>query len=233
MALVGSCTRESHNEKYFKLKENHFQKILSTEKKLYCAIFSNKVFSEACMFRRIQALLKLTSISIYRNCGICRHFVFIYTAIAQLQYKNILQFSYTANVYRDEFVTEKISTWIGEIELLSEIAKTAPQEAFTCFTAGYKHKLNFTMRTIPNIQQHLQKLDEIITTKFIPAITSKQRRARAVYPPSTASMVWEFRSSVIWPNLNSAAQNCSPSSSVKTSLNKKTKTTLTKTKSRD
>ena len=27
------------------------------------------------------------------------------------------------------------------------------------------------MRTIPNIQHHLQKLDEIVTTKFIPAIT--------------------------------------------------------------
>ena len=64
-----------------------------------------------------------------------------------------------------------IDDWIRELTLLSEIALFAPQEAYTCFTAGYKHKLNFCMRTIPNIRENLKRLDEIITSKFIPAVT--------------------------------------------------------------
>ena len=63
--------------------------------------------------------------------------------------------------------------------------------------------------------------------------STQTTKSASCLPSLQASVVWEFRSSVIWPNLNSATQNCSPSSSVKTSLNKKTKATLTKTKSRD
>ena len=56
-----------------------------------------------------------------------------------------------SEIYREEYINEKIDTWIREIKLLSEIAAFAPQEAYTCFTSGYKHKLNFCMRTIPSI----------------------------------------------------------------------------------
>ena len=73
--------------------------------------------------------------------------------------------------YREEFVNEKITTWIDELTILSQIALIAPQEAYTCFTAGYKHKFNFCMRTIPGISQEFKKIDELIMTRLIPAIT--------------------------------------------------------------
>ena len=53
--------------------------------------------------------------------------------------------------YRDLHIDEKIIGWIDEICSLSKIAQHAPQQACTCFTAGYKHKLNYCMRTIGNI----------------------------------------------------------------------------------
>ena len=73
--------------------------------------------------------------------------------------------------YKQEYMNEKITTWIEEIRMLSEIAKTEPQSAYICFTSGFKHKITYYMRTIPNISHLLQKIDDVILANFIPAIT--------------------------------------------------------------
>ena len=54
---------------------------------------------------------------------------------------------------------------------LCEIAKLEPQAAYSCFVSDFKHKLNYIMRTIPDISHLLKPIDDIILTKFIPAIT--------------------------------------------------------------
>ena len=66
---------------------------------------------------------------------------------------------------------EKINKWVEELHVLSEIAKIEPQVAYTCFLSGYKHKFNYYMRTIPGIGKLSRKVDEVILTEFIPAIT--------------------------------------------------------------
>ena len=76
-----------------------------------------------------------------------------------------------SETFRNEYINKKIDTWIQELTLLSKIAAFAPHEAYACFTSGYKHKLKFCMRTIPGISKDLKRLDEIVTTKLIPAIT--------------------------------------------------------------
>ena len=45
------------------------------------------------------------------------------------------------------------------------------QAAYTCFLSSYKPKLNYYMRTIPGISKLLRKVDEVILTEFILAIT--------------------------------------------------------------
>ena len=66
---------------------------------------------------------------------------------------------------------EKINKWVEELHALSKIAKIEPQAVYTCFLSGYKHKFNYYMRTIPGIGKLLRKVDEIILTEFILAIT--------------------------------------------------------------
>ena len=56
------------------------------------------------------------------------------------------------------------------MELLAKIAVIEPQSAYCAFTAGFKHKVTYTMRTIPDICQHLQKLDQYVEKVFIPAL---------------------------------------------------------------
>ena len=51
------------------------------------------------------------------------------------------------------------------------IAKTEPQAAYSCFITAFKHKPSYIMRTIPDISDQLNQLDELITSEFIPAIT--------------------------------------------------------------
>ena len=55
--------------------------------------------------------------------------------------------------------------------MLCDIARIEPQTACSCFVSGSKHKLTYIMRTIPNISHQLEKIDELILTKFMPAIT--------------------------------------------------------------
>ena len=72
--------------------------------------------------------------------------------------------------------------------MLSQIAKIEPQAAYTCFISGYKHKLTYYMRTIPNIGQLLMQIDNVIMTEFIPAISgginiSETERKLLSFPP--------------------------------------------------
>ena len=73
--------------------------------------------------------------------------------------------------YREEYMTKKINQWSAEIEVLCRIANIEPQAAHSCFISGYKNRLSYYMRTIPNIGYLLERIDNIITTKLIPAIT--------------------------------------------------------------
>ena len=73
--------------------------------------------------------------------------------------------------FRNEYIMEKKNKWVEELHLLSEIAKIEQQAVYTCVLSGYKHKFNYYMRTIPGIGKLLRKVDEVIPTEFIPAIT--------------------------------------------------------------
>ena len=54
---------------------------------------------------------------------------------------------------------------------LSKIAKSQPQAAYSAFVGGFKHRLTYHIRTMPNINEELKALDHLIDTIFIPAIS--------------------------------------------------------------
>ena len=73
--------------------------------------------------------------------------------------------------YRREYVQNNIDESINEIKVLSMIAKKEPRAAYSGFIAAFKHKRSYIMKTIPDIYDQLNELDEVITSEFIPAIT--------------------------------------------------------------
>ena len=60
---------------------------------------------------------------------------------------------------------------MSQLEVLSNIAKSEPQAAYSAFTAGFQHKLTYFIRTIPDLAEILKPLDDYINDHFLPALT--------------------------------------------------------------
>ena len=71
----------------------------------------------------------------------------------------------------EKYVSELVSEWVEELSELTRIAKAEPQASYAAFTAGFRHKVTYFMRTIPNLEEVLKPLDDVIDKSFIPAIT--------------------------------------------------------------
>ena len=74
-----------------------------------------------------------------------------------------------------EYVSEKVSKWVAQLEILSEIAKFDPHSAYTAFTAALRHRYTFFMRTIPNIGPLMKPVEAVIREKLIPALTEDRK----------------------------------------------------------
>ena len=74
---------------------------------------------------------------------------------------------------KENYVRELVEDWVAQLEVLAEVAKCEPQAAYSSFTSGFKHKLTYFIRTMPNISEILKPVDEVINNKFIPAITDR------------------------------------------------------------
>ena len=70
-----------------------------------------------------------------------------------------------------KYVDELVKEWAMQLTELSRIAKAEPQAAYSAFTSGFRHKLTYFMRTIPDLEEVLKPIDDIIDNSFIPAIT--------------------------------------------------------------
>ena len=64
--------------------------------------------------------------------------------------------------FDDEFVKLKVSRWVSEIENLADTAMTQPQVAYAVLTHGLMNEWIFLMRTIPDIDDLFQPLEEAI-----------------------------------------------------------------------
>ena len=70
-----------------------------------------------------------------------------------------------------KYVEGIVDDWIKQLKKLATIAKSEPQAAYAAFTAGFRHKITYFIRTIQNIKEQMKPLDEVIDSVFIPAIT--------------------------------------------------------------
>ena len=71
----------------------------------------------------------------------------------------------------ENYVLDLVKDWVEQLKLLSKIAKSEPQAAYSVFKTGFRQKMTYFIRTIPNLKNMLTQLDETIDNCFIPAIT--------------------------------------------------------------
>ena len=73
----------------------------------------------------------------------------------------------------ESYVSRCVENLTGELQKLPHIAASHPQAAYTAFVHGVRGKWLFLARTIPQIKDLLQPLDDTLRLKFIPALTGR------------------------------------------------------------
>ena len=78
-----------------------------------------------------------------------------------------------SNQFREQYITNKISQWIKDVEQLAEFAVDEPQLAYSAYTKAVSMRWGFLQRTIPNTKQYFLPLETTIRDKLIPAIIGR------------------------------------------------------------
>ena len=74
----------------------------------------------------------------------------------------------------EKYTSEKVRGWVEQLEKLSTIAETDPQVAYCAYVHGFQSKWVYLSRTAPGIQDLLRPLEDILSNRFIPALTGHQ-----------------------------------------------------------
>ena len=70
----------------------------------------------------------------------------------------------------NQFKPDGVSTWCHQMETVSIIAESSPHAAHAAFIHGQRHLWTFIQRTMYDIDEAFKPLEDIIRTKFIPAL---------------------------------------------------------------
>ena len=73
--------------------------------------------------------------------------------------------------YLEEYVNEKMTNWVTDVTKLAQFALSQPQACYAAYTFGLKHRWTYFLRTLPDIQDLLEPLENAISKVLIPAIT--------------------------------------------------------------
>ena len=72
--------------------------------------------------------------------------------------------------YKDLYCQNMVDGWMGELEKLTEIAKSQPHAAYIALTKAYKSKFTYFMRTIDGFEEYVSPIDVLLGENFLPAI---------------------------------------------------------------
>jgi len=78
-----------------------------------------------------------------------------------------------SRTFVETYVTGKVQEWVREIEQLAAIASSQPHAAYAALTHGLSSKWSYLSRTISNISDLFQPLENAIRYKFLPALTGR------------------------------------------------------------
>ena len=70
--------------------------------------------------------------------------------------------------FKDQYCREKVLGWKGELEALSEIARSQPHAAYTVFTKGYKSSLRISCAQ--SVEDYVDPIQEVIDDLLLPTL---------------------------------------------------------------
>ena len=69
-----------------------------------------------------------------------------------------------------KFIDELVKKWSSEVALLARIAESQPHAAFAALTHGLSSRWRYIFRTMPDISDPLQPLEDVIRCTLLPAL---------------------------------------------------------------
>ena len=85
-----------------------------------------------------------------------------------------------AENFKEEYIKEKVSVWVEEIDRLTLIAESQPRAAYAAFTHGLASKWTFLARTVPDISHLFQLLEDAIRQRFLLKLTGQNHLSDTV-----------------------------------------------------
>ena len=78
-----------------------------------------------------------------------------------------------SKTFTEEYVSNKVEGWIKDVKNLVQIALSQPHAAYAAFVHGLSNRWSYLVRTIPDIEDLLQPLENAIQLHLIPALTGR------------------------------------------------------------
>ena len=85
-----------------------------------------------------------------------------------------------AENFKEQYIKEKVSAWVEEIDRLTLIAESQPHAAYAAFTHGLASKWTFLARTVPDISHLFQPLEDAIRQRFLLKLTGQNHLSDTV-----------------------------------------------------
>ena len=76
-----------------------------------------------------------------------------------------------SEAFKVSYAKSVVDDRIKQLKLLSIIAESESQSAYSAFVGGFERKLTYFMRTIPSLGELLKPLEDVIRINFISEIT--------------------------------------------------------------
>ena len=73
----------------------------------------------------------------------------------------------------EKYIESEIEKTATLTEKLSKIAKTSPQNAYSCYPKGVQNKLSFLTRTTPEAFKKMDEIEKNVRQQLLPSITGK------------------------------------------------------------
>ena len=74
------------------------------------------------------------------------------------------------DAFKEAYFEENFQTWCSELNGSLNIPQTQSHAAYAGYIHGFKHKLTYFLRTIPNTSALLQTIEGITTHQFLPTL---------------------------------------------------------------
>ena len=72
---------------------------------------------------------------------------------------------------KSNYANKAVNGWIQELKVLCRITRSEPHAAYTCFVSGFRHRITYLTRVIPDFCKALKLLDAYINEQFLPVLT--------------------------------------------------------------